>query len=332
MTRVSAIITTYNVEPYIATAVQSVLDAGFDDLELILVDDGSNDATRHVAEAVATGLPNVTYVPIYFAANTIGGVASAANAGLDRATGDVVLFIDGDDWVIPGHVRAAVDQLVRTNVDFTVCGCKEFWNGSGEYTFYPEAHLWDQLGTTVGREAQRDLLLQMAPFPWRKLYRRDFLNRHNIRFPVGNYFFEDNPFHWETSTRADSFNFYRPVTHVHRMARAGQTIHAMGLKPLQIFEHARTIQAMLARNGQAETFEVRYFDWLIDHILWCMRYVSPQGINLVFDQAAASLARYPDNWFYPQLAKRPLNLVAVRQLTAAKVGDRMAFVQAATAN
>ena len=94
MARISAIVTCYNVEAYVATAMQSVVDAGFDDLELIVVDDGSSDMTRPVIEAVGTTLPaHVEFRPVFFSRNTPGGVATAANAGLDMATGEVVVFI-----------------------------------------------------------------------------------------------------------------------------------------------------------------------------------------------------------------------------------------------
>ncbi|MFY0312386.1 glycosyltransferase family 2 protein [Leisingera sp. D0M16] len=330
MSRISAIITTYNVEPFIATAMQSVIDAGFEDLELIVVDDGSTDATRQVADAIGAAAPpeRVSYVPVYFAQNTIGGVACAANAGMDRATGDIVVFADGDDWVLPDNLAGAVRKLQAAGTDFIVCGCQEYWNNSGNYTSYPEAHLWDRLHQARGLEERRQLLLQMAPFPWRKIYRRDFLERHNIRFPVGPYFFEDNPFHWETSVRAESFSFFEPVTHVHRMAREGQTVTAMGVKPLQIFEHAETIRAMLERTGRAGDLEERYFHWLADHVLWCSRHVPAEALNRLFSLASEALAAYPEETFWTLMAQKPRDLAGVRLLTAARLGDRMGFLQA----
>lgn len=330
MTRISAIITTYNVEPFIATAMQSVIDAGFEDLELIVVDDGSKDATRQVADAVGRAAPTdrVRYVPIYFARNTIGGVACAANAGLSQASGDVVVFVDGDDWVLPHNLTGAVQKLLGSQADFTVCGCKEYWNDTGAYTFYPEAHLWSQVEHAHGLEKRRDLLLEMAPFPWRKIYRRSFLERHRIRFPVGDYFFEDNPFHWETSVRAERFNFYAPVTHVHRMARQGQTVTSMGMRPLQIFEHAHTIRAMLEGTGQADNLEARYFHWLADHVLWSARHVPPVGLNRVFDLAREALARFPEEVFWAYLEQQPRSLPEVRQLTALRLEDRLEFLKA----
>lgn len=329
MTRVTAIVTTYNVERYVANAIQSVLDADFEDLELILVDDGSTDATRHVAEVItAGGSPGLRYEPVYFACNTIGGVASAGNAGLDRATGEVIIFVDGDDWVVPHALKQGVERLIETDTDFVVCGCKEFWNGTGQYTYYPETYLWGQVKRETNLERRRALLLQMAPFPWRKIYRRRFLERHKIRFPVGDYFFEDNPFHWEISLRAEKFLFFEPVTHVHRMARQGQTVTSMGQKPLQIFEHAKTIREMIRRVRTCATLEVQYQNWLIKHILWCARHLSPSALNVLYDMARLAIADVPDEDYYAVIASQDLQRFEVVQLTAIRIGDRLGFLNA----
>ncbi len=327
MSRVSFIITTYNVEAYVATALQSVIDCDFPDCEVILVDDGSRDATRQVAELVMRGAPSyMEFKPVYFASNSIGGVACAANVGLARATGKFVVFIDGDDWILPQALRGAVTQLMESNADFVVCGCKEYWNNTGTYTQYPEDAHWEQARQSGNVQRRREILLKMAPFPWRKVYRRDFLERNNIRFPVGDYFFEDNPFHWETTVKAGKFLFYPSVTHVHRMMRQGQTVTGMGIKPLQIFDHAKTIVAMLREQGAWEEQRLSYFDWLVKHVLWCTRYVSPSGLNLLFDRATAALEPIGEVSFSELLANGSFSLSEVRQLTALQVKDRLGFL------
>ncbi len=330
MVTVSAILTSYNVEPYIATAMQSVIDAGFETLELIVVDDGSTDATRQVADCIGQMAdPNkVHYKPIFFAQNTIGGVACAANAGLDHASGDIIIMVDGDDWVEPQALAQAVQQLAQSRADFIVCGCQEYWNNTGSYTRYPEAHIWAQAAREADKTTRQQLLLQMAPFPWRKIYRRAFLDRHKIRFPVGDYFFEDNPFHWETTLRAEQFILFDAITHTHRMARQGQTVTSMGVKPLQIFDHARTIAQTLDATQQDATFDAAYFRWLADHVLWCGRYVSPHGLNRLFDQATAAFAPYPQDRFFEYLEHKDRSWAEITQLTALKLNDRLGFLNA----
>ncbi len=332
MSRISAIVTCYNVEEYVATAMQSVIDAGFDDLELIVVDDGSSDATRSVIDLVGGMAPSdrVRFEPIYFSQNTIGGVACAANAGLDRATGDVVVFVDGDDWVLPHALAEAVDLLLAEEADradFIVCGCSEYWNSNGNYSRYPEMHLWDQLPHLETISARREVLLGMAPFPWRKIYRRDFLERHHIRFPVGDFLFEDNPFHWETSMRADTFLFYEPVTHIHRMDRAGQTVSSMGLKPLQIFEHATTIRQQLEETGRMQILRAHYLQWLIKHVLWCCTHVPVHGLNRVYDLSLAHLQEFASQEICDCLAEQERSIHETRRIVAIREGSRLDFLR-----
>ena len=329
MTRISAILTTYNVEAFIATAMQSVIDANFDDLELIVVDDGSTDASQQVADMIGAAAPadRVHYMPVFFSRNTPGGVASAANAGLDRASGDVVIFVDGDDWVLPHALRRAVRHHLAKASDVTICGCKEYWNDSGAYTRYPEAPVWNALPEATDLATKREAVLRLAPFPWRKIYSRAFLEREAIRFPVGDFFYEDNPFHWDTTLRAERFAFFPPVTHVHRMARAGQTVSDMGLKPLKIFEHAATIRSHLQATGQDAALRTRYLQWLVDHVLWCCRHVPPQGLNQVFDKARANLAELPEDEFWVILDDQPRSHAEVRRLTAIYLDDRLGFLR-----
>lgn len=331
MTRVSAIVTSYNVEAYIATAMQSLIDSEFEDLELIVVDDGSTDLTRDVSDLVGNAAPRnrVTYVPVYFSQNTIGGVACAANAGLDRASGEIVVFVDGDDWVIPRQLKQAVQQLQESKADFLVCDCKEYWNKSGAYTNYPEGHLWEKIKQCGGLRERRDIALQMAPFPWRKIYRRSFLEKESIRFPVGDYFFEDNPFHWEVLVKAELFDIFESVTHVHRMDRLGQTVTGMGVKPLRIFEHAKTIRAMLEREKLFEETRENYFQWLIEHIFWCCRNVAPRGFNELFDLSAKFLYELTQDELFCLLADRERSFLEVQQLTAIILQERMSFLQLA---
>lgn len=326
MTKISAIITCFNVEEYIAPAMQSILDCQFDDLELIVVDDCSTDSTRSIADLIGAKA-QADYVPIHFSKNTIGGVASAANAGLDAATGDLVIFIDGDDWVVPAALREAVDIQIDSGSDFTLCNCAEYWNGNGEYTQYPEAHHWAKIPTLKTRDELVDTVLDMAPFPWRKIYRRDFLEDNAIRFPVGDYFFEDNPFHWDTTIRAQKIATQRKVTHIHRMARTGQTVNAIGPRALKIFEHAAYIHKVLNTRKEWDRYSSRYMKWLLNHVLWAGREVPAGYLNTVYEQARPLLRQIDEPMFWQALALSGLDAADCRKLIAVYLGQRFDFLR-----
>ena len=126
MPRVSFIVTAYNVASYIAVAIQSALDAVPEGAEIIVVDDGSKDMTPVVLRALCdsfagnAALGRSVIVPLTFSHNTIGGTATAGNFGMDHATGDIVVLLDGDDWVIPEALQRALARMEAENLDILV--------------------------------------------------------------------------------------------------------------------------------------------------------------------------------------------------------------------
>jgi len=102
---VSVIMPAYNAQSYIAEAIRSVLDQTRPPLELIVVDDGSTDATRDIAQAI----PGVTYVH-----QPNAGVAAALNAGCLHARGDHLAFISADDVWSPDKLQLQREQIRKT--------------------------------------------------------------------------------------------------------------------------------------------------------------------------------------------------------------------------
>src|SRR5436190_11375249 len=108
MTLVSVVIPTFDRSSAVTSAIDSVLGQSHRDLEVIVVDDGSTDDTAQVLAARYGEEPRVTYLR-----QSNRGVAAARNAGLDRARGSVIAFIDSDDVWQPWHLALAVAVLER---------------------------------------------------------------------------------------------------------------------------------------------------------------------------------------------------------------------------
>ena len=112
---ISVLIDTYNHELFIEQAITSVLeqDMPMADVEIIVVDDGSTDRTP---EIVARFEPRVRLIR-----KTNGGQASAFNAGIPQCGGEIIAFLDGDDWWAPGKLRRIVKEL-ETNPEVGIVG------------------------------------------------------------------------------------------------------------------------------------------------------------------------------------------------------------------
>lgn len=112
---VSVLIPLYNVERYLDDCVRSVVAQTHRDLEIVLVDDGSTDRSGAICDAWAARDARVRVV---HTANR--GVAAARNRGLDEARGDVVCFVDSDDWIERDLVERVVRIMERRHADMVV--------------------------------------------------------------------------------------------------------------------------------------------------------------------------------------------------------------------
>lgn len=110
MPRFSVIVPAYKVQAYLPACLESVLSQSYEDLELIVVDDRSPDACGEIADEFAARDPRVRTV--HLARNK--GLGPARNAGISEATGDYLVFLDGDDTLTPHALRAIADRLKET--------------------------------------------------------------------------------------------------------------------------------------------------------------------------------------------------------------------------
>lgn len=117
MPLVSVIVPVYNVEKYIGCCVQSILAQTFSDFELILVDDGSPDQSGDICDAYAAKDPRVVVIH-----KENGGVSSARNLGLDRASGEYITFVDSDDWLEPAFLQEAANMCEKLSLDIYMGG------------------------------------------------------------------------------------------------------------------------------------------------------------------------------------------------------------------
>jgi glycosyltransferase involved in cell wall biosynthesis len=263
VTELSVIVTAYNIENYIDQCLKSVAAQTWPDLEVIVVDDGSTDSTPDKITAFCAEDPR--FVPVLLGDNSPGGVATAANAGLDRATGTWVGFVDGDDYIEPTMFERLVTGAVQCAADLAICDYQEVVDETGERQDPADAHRWAELTTpcaVLDLDTRRQFLRLIA-VPWRKLYRRSLLEDNAIRFPVGDAFYEDNPFHWFTVITARSIAVVPEVLCFHRVGRAGQTMATADERLFQIFGHHDTIHSWLTGRRMLEVYQSALLGWVI---------------------------------------------------------------------
>ena len=102
--KVSVIVPVYNVVGFLSKCTKSILSQSFEDIELLLVDDGSKDGSSELCDSIAAKDPRVRVIH-----KENAGVSAARNTGFNSARGEWVCFVDGDDWILPDYI----DYLLR---------------------------------------------------------------------------------------------------------------------------------------------------------------------------------------------------------------------------
>lgn len=176
---VSVVIPVYGVEQYLDRCIQSVVEQDYEQLDIVVVDDGSPDGCPELCDEWAARDSRIRVVH-----KENGGLASARNAGLDIIIGDMVTFVDSDDYVEPNYVSELLHWHEQSKADVVMCSCvHDLEDGSivADTRSTPE-------GTMDREEAMVQFLyhLSLAGPVWGKMFdARFFTGEHGIRFHEG---------------------------------------------------------------------------------------------------------------------------------------------------
>ena len=178
MPLVSVIVPIYNVEDYLQTCCNSILSQSFNNIEVILVNDGSTDGSCEIAKQIEKKDSRVILID-----QRNGGLSAARNAGLKVAKGDYVLFVDSDDWIEKNCIQELYQDIQRNNSDVSCC-LAQYISAMGTIRRGRSSF---GINSLTGDEILPNALL-VKTFPtsaWGKLYRRDFLHENGLLFKEG---------------------------------------------------------------------------------------------------------------------------------------------------
>ena len=171
---ISVIIPVYNVEDYLERCLKTVLAQTYENLEILLIDDGSTDGSGRICDEASE---KDTRIRVWHTENQ--GPSAARNLGLDHVQGQYLLFADGDDILSVEYVSFLYEQLQKSKADIAVCRYVATKDGAFEETNGTKQLVW------FGKEALENLLYQKyyTTGPVCKLFCREVFD--GIRFPLG---------------------------------------------------------------------------------------------------------------------------------------------------
>ncbi len=170
MGKVSVIVPMYNAGRYLGACLQALLRQTYTDLEILLIDDGSNDNTVDVARPFCVADARVRLL-----CQQNHGVSHARNAGIEQSQGAYLAFVDADDVVAPDFVRVMVEAMAREHAQCAVVGIHSFSEES-------EIHFGTGADCVRYTENLRELLLaSFGGYMANKLYAADLIRQHGLR-------------------------------------------------------------------------------------------------------------------------------------------------------
>lgn len=275
MMRFSVIIPAYNAEGVLEQCVASVLAQEGVEVEVIVVDDGSRDDTRAVAERLVADDARVRVV-----SKPNGGVSSARNAGLDVATGEAVLFVDADDALVPGALASLAARLGYGGVDCLVFGMVI---EPPEATPLTLAHrLAPRDGIYEDKPRQVIFEEYTHPYAFRVAFMRDFLVQNNLRFDTNLSLGEDEAFLMVAYAVAHRVICSSEQLYRYRMSEVSASHRdnaSDDVLPAKLRKHLAVVASVLGawkERGLDRSCDADLLDWALDLLMLDVSRLAPE--------------------------------------------------------
>lgn len=208
--KVSVVVPVYNVEKYIERCLESVVQQELEEIEIIVVNDGTKDKSMEKIERFL-GDPRIKVI------NKINeGISTARNMGIDTAAGEYIAFVDSDDFVHPAMLKEMYENAEGAEV--VICGVVEVDDITGErknrrmkkevISQSKGSYFWRYAGVEV----------------WNKIYRREFLKKHHLRFRKGM-IYEDVPFNFQALYFSNRVKYINSSLYYYRINRSGSYLN-----------------------------------------------------------------------------------------------------------
>jgi glycosyltransferase involved in cell wall biosynthesis len=210
MIKVSIVVPVYNTEKYLMRCIESLRSQSLSDIEILLVDDGSTDGCPAICDRAAGEDKRIRVIH-----KRNGGLSSARNAGMAAAQGDYIGFADSDDTCGPEMYKILYETALREKTDFVMADTVRVPVSGESYLITQQIR--------EGRYDRKDIVESIFPrlimeekvdygpllAVWRCLYRREFLESHQLTFDEQVRWSEDNLFSALAGYYADSFYYLK---------------------------------------------------------------------------------------------------------------------------
>ncbi len=251
--KVSIIVPVYNIESYIEKCLRSLTEQTLQDIEIIVVDDGSTDNSTRVIE-------NIKNEKIIFIKKENTGVAETRNLALSKAKGEYIGFIDGDDYVEATMYEEMYNKAKEENADIVCCRYDRIYNSKRTVCNIGKK---EEYGKSLHENPE--LLNCGVPYIWNKIFKRNLIEENKFKFE--NYkIFEDLLFTYKCFLKANKISMVEDVFYHYIRNRNSSVMSSFSYKLFDIFDVMKKLTDYYKENEAYEEFEQYLLAVVLNHI------------------------------------------------------------------
>lgn len=196
LNKVSIIVPVYNVEKYISRCLNSIVNQTYKNIEIILVNDGSNDNSEVIINKYKDLDHRIKY---FYQCNS--GPSKARNFGIKKSTGDYITFVDADDYISSDYIENLVIEAIYNKYDIVACGYTDI----SKYGEIKLNDFWNGKKKKSKIEFFKDIFKGVGGTLWGKIFKRDIIINNDIRMPTDIYMCEDLLFNLEYVLNSNTY-------------------------------------------------------------------------------------------------------------------------------
>ena len=273
--KVSVIVPVFNVEEYLSTSLDSILNQTLKDIEIICINDGSTDASLDILENYAKKDARIKII-----SKKNEGQGIARNIGLDNAQGEFIAFVDSDDFIKEDMLEKSYKKSVSKNLDLVMYKVSSFDNETHEINdnlWYYSLKCFDGFEKEIFNNSNTKKFTHLISVtPFNKLYKRSFIEKNNIRFP-DKYIFEDEVFFYNVYLKAKRISLIDENLYYYRTNRKGSTVSNNSDKDYTDVVHIfRLIRQLLIETNYLNTYKKQVYNRFFHLILWRFSQTAPK--------------------------------------------------------
>ena len=219
---ISVIVPVYNVKEFVEKCLDSLVRQSYKNLEIIVIDDGSTDGSGKICDEFAKKEKNVK---VFHRKN--GGLSDARNFGIKKAGGEIIAFVDSDDFVSEEYIGAMYKKMTQDDVDVVVCG----------YNFVkPKKDILSGKSVTIKLLTEHETIDIVA---WNKLYRKNLFVDNEIWFP-------------KDKKHEDTLTTYKVLSKAQKVAYLDEILYFYNERPGSITKAEKIEERLMMRELAAK--------------------------------------------------------------------------------